>query len=1092
MIGLRNVRRLGAGLALLAVLGLAGGGAEAQVVISQSYGGGGNSGATYTHDFIELFNRGHAPVDLSGWSVQYASASGSSWQVTPLGSTTLQPGQYYLVQQAQGSGGSTALPTPDVMGGISMSGSSGKVALVAGTSELSGACPASSLIQDMIGIGSSATCYEGNGPAPGISSTTAAMRADAGCNDTNSNDADFTAQAPVPRNSEATLNVCSGGPTAPVVSFDTSTITVAEGDAAAHVFTFIVHFAPAIASGQTLGFDIAVSGDAGRFSYTGPSSIVLDDTAVSPFLINVETVPNTVIDGNTSVSISLSNFSGADASQSDPVQMSATIVDDDIPFTAISAIQGTGAVSPLVGQSVTTRGIVTGITDDGRSYYLQSQAVDEDSDPASSEGLYVYGTSATPAATGLALGDLVYVSGTVTEYSPASGGLPITELSWTTTTVLSSANSLPAPIVLSGADTDPNGAIDALERYEYMRVTIPRFVVSAPTGSGASDEQFGVIEGVSRPFREAGVDLFRCGVNPAIPGTTALPVEAPANVSCFDHNPELLRIKSKLLAGGAVLPVMRTGAVLQDLTGVLDYASGRYTVLTRVAEPFTLDASTQAAGTPVSVPSRTDVTIGGYNVENLAYAGGVTYTRKADKIAQTIVNYLQTPDVLGLIEVADLATLQDIATRVSSIAANDPLYEAVLVGSSGTQRLGFLVKKAFVGATPRVSIDGTPVEHGAGLHVLCPDGVSYTTGLLNDRPPLQMDVQIEGPNGLSWPLTIINNHLKSMIDLDSTADADANYACFNNDGGGTYMPGGEGRRNRAKRQQNAEFLAELVQQLQTDNPARAIVMVGDFNAYEFSDGYADLMGTIKGEPAANDETVVPDDGADLVDPDLVLLTELVPHAQRYSYSHEGNAQTIDQVLVNEAVLSATVGEPRMEFGRVNADFTPADASDASNAFANSDHDPALVFLDIAAFRNADLELTLTPVPLNASVGDTLTFVFTLDNHGPDDAVDARFELTLPTGVLFTSLNAPPGWMCSTPAVGGSGAIICTVVAPMGSSASASFNVMVTLGSQAGGTTVTAPIYATTRSNDPILPNQGSFVTHVDAQLEFIFSDGFEP
>ncbi|HTH32420.1 MAG TPA: lamin tail domain-containing protein, partial [Lacibacter sp.] len=75
---------------------------SSQVVISQVYGGGGNTGATYTHDFIELFNRGTNSVSLNGWSVQYASATGTSWAKTDLTNITLAPGQYYLIQQAQG------------------------------------------------------------------------------------------------------------------------------------------------------------------------------------------------------------------------------------------------------------------------------------------------------------------------------------------------------------------------------------------------------------------------------------------------------------------------------------------------------------------------------------------------------------------------------------------------------------------------------------------------------------------------------------------------------------------------------------------------------------------------------------------------------------------------------------------------------------------------------------------------------------------------------------------------------------------------------------------------------------------------------
>ena len=92
------------------------------VVISQVYGGGGNTGATYRNDFIELFNAGSAAVSLSGWSVQYASASGTSWQTTALGNVTLQPGQYYLVQEAAGTGGTTSLSNPDATGSIALSG----------------------------------------------------------------------------------------------------------------------------------------------------------------------------------------------------------------------------------------------------------------------------------------------------------------------------------------------------------------------------------------------------------------------------------------------------------------------------------------------------------------------------------------------------------------------------------------------------------------------------------------------------------------------------------------------------------------------------------------------------------------------------------------------------------------------------------------------------------------------------------------------------------------------------------------------------------------------------------------------------------
>ncbi|MGH3683330.1 MAG: lamin tail domain-containing protein, partial [Natronosporangium sp.] len=102
-------------LSLLAVPPAAAQEPPATVVVSQVYGGGGNSGALFTHDFVALFNPDDTAADLAGWSVQYASAAGSSWQVTPL-SGTLPPGRHYLVRQAAGAGGSQPLPEPDATG----------------------------------------------------------------------------------------------------------------------------------------------------------------------------------------------------------------------------------------------------------------------------------------------------------------------------------------------------------------------------------------------------------------------------------------------------------------------------------------------------------------------------------------------------------------------------------------------------------------------------------------------------------------------------------------------------------------------------------------------------------------------------------------------------------------------------------------------------------------------------------------------------------------------------------------------------------------------------------------------------------------
>ncbi|MFM7297949.1 MAG: lamin tail domain-containing protein, partial [Planctomycetota bacterium] len=198
-------RLLGA-LAALASFALPG---AAQVRLSQIYGGGGNVAAMWSSDFIELHNSG-APQSLAGWSVQYASASGSSWQVTPLPNLTLGTGQYLLVRQASGttlpSPQTVQLPAADVLGAISMSSSDGKVALCSGTTPLSGASPVDPSIVDFVGYGSGASWNEPGAPfdsarnAPSPSSSTAILRLQCGGGDSGINAQDWAVALPQPRN----------------------------------------------------------------------------------------------------------------------------------------------------------------------------------------------------------------------------------------------------------------------------------------------------------------------------------------------------------------------------------------------------------------------------------------------------------------------------------------------------------------------------------------------------------------------------------------------------------------------------------------------------------------------------------------------------------------------------------------------------------------------------------------------------------------------------------------------------------------------------------------------------------------------------
>jgi hypothetical protein len=190
-------------------------GASSDILISQLYASGGNAGATYANDYVELLNRGSSSVDVSGWTVQYATATGTSWQATAL-TGSIQPGRYYLVQLASAAAVGASLPTPDATGTTNLAASGGKVAVVRDTSPLAcgaaaGSCSASPLVADLVGYGS-ATDFEGAGPAPALAATTAALRAGAGCADTDSNANDFASGPPAPRDGASPAAACGAAP----------------------------------------------------------------------------------------------------------------------------------------------------------------------------------------------------------------------------------------------------------------------------------------------------------------------------------------------------------------------------------------------------------------------------------------------------------------------------------------------------------------------------------------------------------------------------------------------------------------------------------------------------------------------------------------------------------------------------------------------------------------------------------------------------------------------------------------------------------------------------------------------------------------
>ncbi len=204
----------GAGVAFTQPVGFttaAGGNCAQGLVISQVYGGGGNTGSVFSNDFIELHNGGTTPVSLAGFAVQFTSANGATWAVQPLPNATVAAGGYFLIQEAAGNNNTGALPTPDFIpvapGPVfAMGAGSGKVALTPSTTPLVGTCPLG-LTNDFVGYGTGNCSETASTAAP--ANPTGVLRATAGCTDANNNATDFSVGTPTPRNAASPPSVCA-------------------------------------------------------------------------------------------------------------------------------------------------------------------------------------------------------------------------------------------------------------------------------------------------------------------------------------------------------------------------------------------------------------------------------------------------------------------------------------------------------------------------------------------------------------------------------------------------------------------------------------------------------------------------------------------------------------------------------------------------------------------------------------------------------------------------------------------------------------------------------------------------------------------
>jgi uncharacterized protein len=1024
--------------------------APAQVVISQVYGGGGNSGAPLRSDFIELHNTTAQEVSVAGWSVQYASAAGTSWQRTEL-TGSIPAGGYYLVKQADGGNAAApALPDPDATGTIAMSGSAGKVALVANATALSGACPTGNV--DFVGFGSTASCAEGSAPTANLTNTTAALRADGGCTDTDNNAADFATGTPAPRNSASPANICGAAGQAVLTAADISQDEASGG----FVFTFTLN-QPAAAGGVRVDWTTADGTASAGSDYTAASGTLTIAQGQTSATVSVQVIDDAVTEADETFFLQLSNAAGAVLGRQ---QVQATIVNDDVSLTAIHAIQGSGSRSPMEGALVYTRGIVTGVKSAG--FFLQARDADADADPASSEGIYVYTGSAPPAAA--AVGNEVRVSGTVLEYVPSTDPyqLPLTEIGGApTVALLSTGNALPAPVALTPDFPSASGGLEQLERLEGMRVTAASLTVVAPTGGNTNETSatgtsngilHAVVTGVARPFREPGIEA----PTPAPSGSSMPPIPQ------WDANPELFTLDSDSLGGAAYTLDLSVGAVITGYTGPLDYGFRRYTLHRDPAVAIQVAPGQQPQA--ARLPTSDEFTVAGYNLERFfdtvndpaigePVLTAAAFERRLAKASLTVRDYLHLPDILATVEVENLSVLQTLAARINADAvaagASDPQYVAYLEEGNdvGGIDVGFLVKTAAVtDGVARVQVDAV-TQHGKDTTWVQPDGQS---SLLNDRPPLALDATVHYVDGRTFPITVIAVHQRSLNGAE-TDDA-------------------AGERVRAKRQKQAEYLAGLIQQMQLADPERRISVLGDFNAFQFNDGYVDAMNVVTGTPTPDAQTAVPGDGIDLVDPDLVNLGTLEAQGQEYSFVFDGNAQTLDHVLGNEALLLAATSFG-LDHARINADFPEVARNDAASPSRLSDHDPVVAYFE---FRHrADLAVTATADTASVRAGAPLQYTAQLSNLGPETAEFPGVGLALNAALPDMAVTAPAGWSCDAAQVANGNTSVACTASTLAVQDRATFAVRATSLAAQAGTQATLSVASSTQSFDPDASNDAA-------------------
>jgi predicted extracellular nuclease len=873
------------------------------VVISEVYGGGGNSGATYKNDFIELYNPTSSDVTVTGWSVQYASSGGATWQVTTLSGVVPANG-YYLVQQAQGNGGTVDLPTPDATGTIPMAGSAGKVALCTTATTLSGAAPTSAAILDFVGFGGAN--FSETAPTSALSNTTSAQRksnetgivvTEGNGWDTDNNSADFLVRVPTPVNSG--LKDLPGITSTPsAVDFGNSFVNTNSAENA--VLLRFTNLNAAIATITASEF-FQISKTAGG-PYT--TALEISESERTGAGVTIYIIAQPAATGIVTGSLTLAHASLTAPAR---VSLSANGVVPPTSITKISQIQGSGSQAsegPYMVEAIVT-GIYSTLSPAG--FYIQEEDADADNDINTSEGIFVVAENPT-----VQVGDKVLVTGEVQENNaaPSFNQAVITSPS---ISVVSQTNPLPSFAMINNTDYSTAGA----EKYEGMRV---QFTSPLDVSDVRSLAQFGEISLSANGSVYTPTQIIDPNDNPAA-GTSS---NGTSNLAAVNAYAAANASKVILLDDGSGLsnpsvtpyldPVLRTvriNSTIASLKGIMGYGFSAY----RIQPLEGIDAPVISVTRPAAPTfAKTDVKLASFNVLNYfngnGQGGGFPTSRGAataeafavqrSKIIKALA--AMNADVVGLIEIENdgvgaFSAVQDLVNGLNAELGTPNAYATVNDGANIQNGNTDAIKCAIIYKSA----------------VVAPIGAASLNAVPGQRPFLGQTFETivaSAPAGrvlAAERFNFVVNHFKSKGGTGTGADADQN------DGQSAF---------NATRKLQANALISFINALETTGETNRTVSVGDYNAYYEEDPMDIFRANGFAVPSA---------------------------ATDYSYHFDGALGSLDHAVVSSSMVPFV----NVKKWNINSNepfflqYSNTTLTDENSPYRSSDHDPLLIGIDFS-------------------------------------------------------------------------------------------------------------------------------------------------